>query len=65
MDKLLILGSALALLVGLLFMSQATTGVGIIAAAGVLGVWARIAQATLQHRELMEMMEKGEPEEDS
>ena len=65
MDKLLILGSALALLVGLLFMSEATTGVGIIAAAGVLGVWARIAQATNQHRELMAMMEKGEPKEDS
>ena len=58
MDKLLVIVSVLCVLIGFLFLSEATTGVGIIAAAGVLAVWARLAQASMQHRELKAMLEK-------
>ena len=63
MDKILIILSALGLIFGLLFMSEATTGVGIIAAAGVLGIWARIAQSSMQHAKMMALLEAKEKTE--
>ncbi len=57
--KLLLILSALALVAGFLFMSEATTGVGIIAAAGVLAVYARIDQAGKHHAQVLEKLEQG------
>ena len=53
MARLLLALSMIVLLVGFLFLSEATTGVGIIAAAGVLAVFSRIAQADSHHKEVM------------
>ena len=47
----LILGGILAAIAGLLFMSQATTGVGLLAAACFVAILARIAQAAKHHAE--------------
>jgi len=60
MVQILLILSALAVLIGLFFTSEATFGVGIIAIAGVLAVWARIAQSTLQHNELKSAQKKQE-----
>jgi hypothetical protein len=38
---------------GVLFLSNATAGVGIIAIGCLLGIWARTAQAAVHHREVM------------
>lgn len=61
MSVLLIVLSALAILIGFLVMSEATTGVGIIGIAGVLAIWARIAQAGENHKKLMAKMESMAP----
>ena len=42
----------LASFVGLLFLSQATTGVGIICGACLLAIFARMAQASDHHQEI-------------
>jgi hypothetical protein len=57
MAALLILLSILGLVVGLLFLSEATTGVGILAIAAVLGIYARLAQAEQHHRTLIEVLD--------
>lgn len=57
MDKLLLTLSFLAVVVGFLFLSEATTGVGIIAVAGVMAVWARIAQSSIQHQQVLAKLE--------
>lgn len=57
MSQLLFALSLIALLAGFLFLSEATTGVGIIAAAGVLGIWARLVQADRQHKQVMAALE--------
>lgn len=64
MAGLLILLGILALGAGLLFLSEATTGVGIIGVACFLGILARIAQASEQHQKLMDALglEEGETE---
>jgi hypothetical protein len=51
-DILLIIISALALVIGFFFLSEATMGVGIIAIAGVLAIFARIAQADSHNLEV-------------
>ena len=53
MTTILLILSALGVLIGLFMASEATFGVAIVATAGVLAVWARIAQATEQHKALM------------
>jgi len=51
---LLFLVVALSLVgLGLFTMSQATTGVALIGIACALSIWARIAQASAQHQDLM------------
>ncbi len=62
MDKLFLALSFLAVLVGFLFLSEATTVVGIIAAGGVLAVWARIAQSSAQHQQVMARLKEKVPE---
>jgi hypothetical protein len=58
MARLLLALSIIVLLLGFLFLSEATTGVGIIAAAGVLAIWSRIAQADTQHKAVMAELTK-------
>ena len=53
MHSLIVLVSILAAVAGFFFLSEATMGVGIIGLAGVLGIWARMAQANKHHSELM------------
>lgn len=50
MTAILVLVAALAGVVGLLFSSQATSGVAIVAFACLLAIFARIAQAAHQHQ---------------
>lgn len=50
---LLLLMSMGAIVVGVLFLSEATMGVEIIAIAGVIGIYARIAQADANHRKML------------
>lgn len=50
---LLILVALAAAGLGLLFLSQATIGVGLIAGGCLLAVWARLVQASAHHRDLM------------
>lgn len=40
-------------IMGFMFLSQATTGVGIIAFACLIAILARVAQAAEQHKELL------------
>lgn len=61
MDKLFFVLSFLALLAGFLFLSEATTGVGIIAAAGVLAIWSRLVQSSVQHKEVLAKLDEREP----
>lgn len=61
MSVLLLILSALGILIGFFFMSEATTGVGIIGIAGVLAIWARIAQAGDNHKKMMAEIEKLAP----
>lgn len=56
MERVLLGLSFIVLLVGLVFTSEATFGVGIIAGAGVLAIWSRIAQANRQHNEKLEAL---------
>ena len=52
---------ALAVLVGLaglLFLSNATTGVGVICFACLFAIFARIAQAEEQHKELKRLLDR-------
>lgn len=58
MAPILILIAIAMTLGGFLFVSEATLGVGIIAAAGVMAILARIAQSQIQHREVLAAMEK-------
>lgn len=60
MQQVLLILAALAVLAGLLFLSEATTGVGILAFAGVMSIWARIAQSSKQHEELKAMLKQNE-----
>lgn len=48
--------SVIACVVGLLLLSNATAGVGVLALALLLAVFARIVQAGHQHRELKAML---------
>ncbi len=54
---LLVLASIIALVVGALYLSQATLGAGIIGAAAVLGILGRIAQSQAYHTEQMEALD--------
>lgn len=66
MDKLFLTLSFLAMVAGFIFLSEATTGVGIIALAGVFAVWARIFQAQAHHKDVVELMlRKSKQESDS
>ena len=58
MTVLLVILSMLGVGVGILLMSQATTGVAIIAASGVVAIWARIAQASAHQAKLVELLNK-------
>ncbi len=51
----LIVISSVAGLIGLLFLSEATAGVGMIAFGCLFGVFARLYQAHEQHKEIMKM----------
>ncbi len=46
MFEILLILSLLAVIAGFFFVSEATMGVGIMALAGVIAIWARIAQAS-------------------
>jgi hypothetical protein len=48
--------SAFALIIGLLFSSQATSGVAIIGSACLFGIFARIDQAARHHEEMIEAL---------
>ena len=50
---LLLLGAVLLAAAGLLFMSNATSGVGLITFGCLLAVWARILQAGAHHKDVM------------
>jgi len=56
MWEILVVLSILAVAVGFIFLSEATTGVGIIAIGGVLGILARIAQASRYHKQVMDKL---------
>ena len=56
MAGLLILLALIAAGAGTLFLSEATTGVGILAISCFLGILARIAQADAQHKELKKLI---------
>ncbi len=58
MAALLILVAILTAVGGLLFLSQATTGVGIIGIACLLAIFARLAQASDQHKKAMQTLEE-------
>ncbi len=62
MGILLILLSTIALVFGLLILSEATTGVGMIGIAGVLAIYTRLAQSAVQHREIKRMFGERPPE---
>ncbi len=49
MEILLIALSVIALIIGFLFLNDATIGVGIIGIAGVVAIFARIVQANIHH----------------
>lgn len=51
MVQVLIILSVLGVLFGLWNATEATFGVALIATAGVIAVWARIAQSTEQHKQ--------------
>jgi hypothetical protein len=57
MDKLLVVLSVVAVGIGFLFLSEATMGVGIIGIAATLGIWARLAQASSNHMEVLAQLE--------
>ena len=59
--SILVVLAVLVSLLGLLALSQATTGVGLIAASCLLAIFARISQANHHHRKLISMLEKSEP----
>ena len=61
--KILIVLSVLALAAGLLFLSEITMGVGIIAIAGVLAIFARIEQASNYHKEIKRLLDEKPPEQ--
>jgi hypothetical protein len=50
---LLLLIAAGLLFVGMMFLTPATAGVGIVATACFLGIWARIVQAAAFHKDLV------------
>ncbi len=50
---LLVLAAVLIGLLGLLFASQATGGAAVVGFACLLGIWARIWQAAVHHRDLV------------
>ena len=52
----LVVLALLAGIVGFMFLSQATTGVGIIALACLVAILARVVQAAEQHKELLAMV---------
>jgi hypothetical protein len=56
---LLFIGSILVGLGGILFLSEATMGVGILAFAALLGIWSRIIQAAGNHRALLNEIKSG------
>jgi len=58
MERILLVLSVLALLGGFFFISEATLGVGIIAAAGVMGILARIIQANRHQDEQLGQLDQ-------
>lgn len=58
MAAILTLLAILTGFVGLFFLTEATTGVGIIGLACLFGILARLSQAGKQHKELKGMLEK-------
>jgi hypothetical protein len=48
-------------IVGFMFLSNATTGVGIIAFSCLIAILARVAQAAEQHREIKAILEQRTP----
>lgn len=56
MSEFLVVTSILAVVYGILSLSQATMGVGLVGAALWLGVMARLAQSRAQHRETLKAL---------
>lgn len=56
---LLLLAALVSAGAGVLFLSNATSGVGLICVGCLFGVWARILQAGVHHREVIEALESG------
>ena len=56
MERILLALSALVLIASVLFISD--LGISIIGAAGVLAIWARIAQANRQHQEQLYQLDQ-------
>ena len=54
MTGFLIILALLGAFIGAVFLSNATMGVGFIGGACLLGILARIAQASIQHQELIQ-----------
>jgi hypothetical protein len=52
--KLLAALSAIGVVVGFFFLSEATMGVGIVGIAACFGIWSRLAQASNARKELIE-----------
>jgi hypothetical protein len=59
MDAVLVAAAVLVGVVGLLLMSNATAGVGVICFACLLAVFARMTQAHRQHADLMTALRTG------
>lgn len=62
MSAILVILSLLFVLGSVLFISDATLGVGIIGIAGVLAIWARIAQANDHHKMMMKKLDEVSPQ---
>jgi hypothetical protein len=55
---LLVTMSCLGALMGLVLLSKATSGVGVLCVGCLLAIFARIAQASAQHAELKKLIDK-------
>lgn len=57
MDTLLVIVALVGWVIGILLLSQATYGVGVLAAACLFAILARMAQASRQHQEMRRLIE--------
>jgi hypothetical protein len=58
-DMLLVIGALIAAAMGGLSLSNATEGVGFLAGACLLAIFARMAQSSRQHRDIMRTLRAG------